>query len=192
MIRLLEIASQSVLEHENSFLNNVVLSRKPFGIDSKTRPSKKGDLVLISSGGIGKFSSNKVTSRKELINKWKVLISKASYDHGGQPDKEGKRRIFSRVEAHPPGTICTESYLVVGPYDSQEEAKNMVFYLKTKFCRFLISTILFTQNISRDRFRYVPNLPMTEFWTDEKLYEKYGLTVEEIEFIESTVRPMAE
>ncbi len=66
----------------------------------------------------------------------------------------------------------------------------MVAYLKTKFCRFLVSTILFTQNITKDRFRFVPNLSMDTLWTDEKLYAKYGLTNDEIAFIESMVRPM--
>ncbi len=179
-----------VRAQQTSFLNIIVSSRMPFGLVSSVRPEKTGDLNLITSAGNGKISSEKVTSRKELINKWKVLLSKASNDHGGQPDKEGKRRIFSRIEVMPPNTVCTESYLVVGGYDTQVEAANMAKYLRTKFCRFLVSTILLTQNITKGKFIFVPTQDFNEEWTDEKLYKKYGITEEEITFIDSLIRPM--
>lgn len=175
----------------NSFLNEAVSSRMPFGIVSNIKVEQKGELVLIASSGKGKITSEKVTNGKELISKWKVLLSKTSNDHAGQPDKEGKRRIFSRIEIMPPQTVCTESYLVVGNYDNQLEAENMANYLRTNFVRFLVSTILLTQNITKGKFIFVPNLQMTEPWTDEKLYKKYGLSKEEIAFIESMIRPMS-
>ncbi len=181
---------RKVKKHSNSYLDGVVSSRKPFGLESKIRPTKSGDLTLISSGGVGSFPSSEVLAGTDMIQKWKVLLSKASHDHGGQADKEGKRRIFSKVETIPPGTICTESYLIVGTYKTKKEADNMVAYLKTKFCRFLVSTVLLTQNIAKDRFQFVPVLDMTTEWTDEMLYAKYGLTKDEIAFIESKIRPM--
>ncbi len=70
------------------------------------------------------------------------------------------------------------------------EAENMVNFLKTKFCRFLVSITLLTQNITKAKFIFVPNLPMNESWDDQKLYKKYGLTQEEINYIESMIRPM--
>src|SRR5690606_14103091 len=179
-----------VKEKSKSFLDNVVSSRMPFGLVSSVRPEKNGDLDLITSAGSGKISSDKITSGKDLIDKWKVMLSKASNDHGGQPDKEGKRRIFSRIEVMPPKTVCTESYLVVGNYNSETEAENMANFLRTKFCRFLVSTILLTQNITKGKFIFVPNLSMEEKWDDEKLYKKYGLTEDEIAFIDSMIRPM--
>lgn len=66
----------------------------------------------------------------------------------------------------------------------------MITYLKTKFARFLVSTILFTQNITKDRFSFVPIQDFNETWTDEKLYKKYDLSQDEIDFIESMIRPM--
>ncbi|WP_262245433.1 Eco57I restriction-modification methylase domain-containing protein [Parapedobacter soli] len=179
-----------VKKNSTSFLDTVVSSRMPFGLVSSVKPEKEGDLDLITSAGNGKISSDKVTSGTELIDKWKVLLSKASNDHGGQPDKEGKRRIFSRIEVMPPKTVCTESYLVVGNYDSETEAKNMMNYLKTKFCRFLVSTILLTQNITKSKFIFVPNLSMKEKWDDEKLFDRYKLTEGEIDFISQLIRPM--
>ena len=152
----------------------------PFGLISSVKPEKIGELRLIASLGEGYISQDKVTSGKDLIDKWKVLLSKASNDHGGQPDKEGKRKIFSRIEIMPPQTVCTESYLSIGSYDTD----------KTNFCRFLVSTILLTQNITKGKFIFVPNLQMTEKWSDEKLHSKYGLTTDEISFINLLIRPM--
>ncbi|MDW8438575.1 MAG: Eco57I restriction-modification methylase domain-containing protein, partial [Chloroherpetonaceae bacterium] len=181
---------QKVKENCDSFLDDVVSSRMPFGIPSNAPFDDDGDLNLITNSGRGKILSRRVTSGQDLINKWKVLLSKTSSDHAGQPGRDGKRRIFSRIEVMPPKTICTESYLVVGKYDTCLEAEHMVSYLKTKFCRFLASVILLTQNITKDKFAFVPKLPMTKAWTDEELYKKYGLTQEEIDFIESMIRPM--
>ncbi len=181
---------KKIIKSSDSFLDSIVSSRKPFGLDSKARPLKNGDLTLIWSGGKGPYQPSKIKVGIEIIKKWKVLLSKASFDHGGQPDKNGKRRIFSKVESIPPGTICTETYLIVGSYKNKKQAENMVTYLKTNFCRFLVSTILFTQNIAKDRFKFVPVLDMNESWTDERLYKKYSLTSDEIAFIESMIRPM--
>lgn len=180
-----------VKQKSHSFLDSVVSSRMPFGLVSSIRPDKQGDLDLITSAGNGRVSSDKINRGYDLIGKWKVLLSKASYDHGGQPDKEGKRRIFSRIEVLAPNTVCTESYLAVGKYDTEEEADNMASYLRTKFCRYLLSTILLTQNITKGKFMFVPNLPMTEMWSDEKLFRKYELTTKEIEHILKHIRPIS-
>lgn len=162
----------------------------PFGLTTNVAFDKDGDLKLITSSGEGKIERKRITAGLDLIDKWKVMLSKASNDHGGQPDKEGKRRIFSRVELIGPGTVCTESYLIVGGYEHEAEAQNMVNYLKTQFCRFLVSTILLTQNITKNKFVFVPSLSMDREWNDEQLFRKYQLSDDEIEFIASTIRPM--
>jgi site-specific DNA-methyltransferase (adenine-specific) len=78
----------------------------------------------------------------------------------------------------------------MGVFDNENEANNLKAYIKTKLFRFLLSTILLTQNIAKDKFMFVPQQSFGELWTDEKLYAKYGLTEEEIAFIESMIRPM--
>lgn len=171
-------------------LSEIVSSRKPFGLESKQRSYPNGDLRLIWSGGEGLIPSTKVPSGHNLIGKWKVLLSKTSSEHAGQPDKNGKKRVFSRIEILPPNTVCTESYLVIGPFDSKKQAESMKQYLKTKFCRFLVSTVLITQNIAKDKFSFVPLPDIDRFWTDSMLYERYFLSAEEINFIESRIRPM--
>jgi len=66
----------------------------------------------------------------------------------------------------------------------------LLSYLKTKFTRFLVSQLSFSQDITKDRFAFVPIVDFSESWTDEKLYKKYGLTNNEIAFIDSMIRPM--
>lgn len=90
----------------------------------------------------------------------------------------------------PPKYICTETYIIAGSYKNKKQALNMIQYLKTKFVRFLVSQMSFSQDITKDRFYFVPVLDMQEEWTDEKLYTRYKLTKEEIDFIESKIRPM--
>lgn len=174
----------------DQFLDKVVSSRMPFGLGSKIKPEKAGDLLIRTSSGIGRYSRNKISTGHDLIDKWKVLLSKASNDHGGQADKEGKRKVFARIEVSPPASVCTESYLVVGTYESKEQADNMISFLKTKLCRFLVSTTLLTHNISKSKFSYVPFLQIDKEWDDRELYQFFELDNDEIQFIEANIREM--
>jgi site-specific DNA-methyltransferase (adenine-specific) len=176
--------------HSKSFMSGQVSSRKPFGLATNERPKTRGDLKLKYYGGYGNYPSNLITVGNDLIPLWKVITSKTSYDHAGQPDKEGKRRVFSTLEILKPNEICTETYIIVGSYNSENECNNLLSYLKTKFTRFLVSQLSFSQDITKDRFAFVPIQDFTKSWTDEKLYKKYKLTKEEIAFIESMIRPM--
>jgi len=107
-------------------MSQQVSSRKPFGLATNERPMKKGDLTLLWNGGQGPYESSKIEVGKELIEKWKVITSKVSYDHGGQPDKEGKRRVLSKIEILPPKTICTETYIIAGSFDRRKDCENLV------------------------------------------------------------------
>ncbi len=86
-----------------------------------------------------------------------------------------------------PGTACTETYLVAGHFDSEVAAKNYASYLRTRFVRFLVSLRKATQHATRDVYAFVPDLSVEHEWTDAKLYKRYGLTKDEISFIESQV-----
>lgn len=139
---------------------------------------------------MGSFDEVRFRKGQELIDKWKVLLSKTSSEHAGQVDKAGTKRVFSRIEIMKPGSVCTESYLVVGPFRTKSEAHRAATYLRTRFVRFLVSTILLTQNISKSMFEFVPLQDFASEWSDSDLYKKYGLTKEEISFVESMIRPM--
>ena len=126
----------------------------------------------------------------DLVDKWKVIVSKVSFEHAGVPDKEGKMRVLSVVQKLEPHSACTESYLVVGAFESENEADNLITYLNTKFARFLIMQMLASMNMSKSSYSFVPVQDWKKAWSDEELYCKYGLTDDEIAFIEDVIRPM--
>ena len=179
-----------VLSKKETSFTKIVSATRPFGLQTSDRPTGTGRIHLVSSGGEGLITSSKVTTGKDMINKWKVMTSKTSHDHAGQPDKDGTRRVLSRVEILKPNYVCTESYIILGAFSQKEKAQNCLQYVKTNFVRFLISLLSFSQDITRERFAYVPLVDMNESWTDKKLYKRYGLNKEEIGFIESVIRPM--
>lgn len=171
-------------------MNQYVSSRKPFGFPTNARPTNKGDILFKWNDGDGYIEREDILVGVDMIDEWKVITSKASYDHGGLPDKDGMRRVFSKIDILPPKTICSETYIVVGSFKDKKVANNLRKYLYTKFVRFLVSQLSFSQDITKDRFSFVPMQDFSEEWTDEKLYKKYGLTTEEIAFIESMIKPM--
>lgn len=171
-------------------MSNMVSSSKPFGLRTFVRPQESGDILLRWQNGEGPYRRDEITVGRELIDKWKVITSYVGYDHAGNPGKDGKRRVFSKIDILPPGTICTETYLVVGSFDTEQEATKLVAYMKTLFFRFLVAQCMYSHHITKEAYRLVPIQDFSQSWTDEKLYAKYGITDEEIKFIESMVRPM--
>src|SRR5690606_11620912 len=122
-------------------LASLVSARRPFNIDASHKGNGSGELYLYSSRGDSRISRASVSKGTELIDVWKVLISKTSSEHAGQTDKTGRKRVFSRIEIMPPGSVATESYLVIGPFQTQQEASHVADYLRTRFTRFLVSSI---------------------------------------------------
>jgi len=89
-----------------------------------------------------------------------------------------------------PNEICTETFLLVGPFDTEKEQLNCLKYMNTKFFKFLLYLGKGTMHVTKSVFGLIPLQDFDEEWTDEKLYRKYGLTAEEIAYIEKMVRPM--
>jgi len=175
-------------------MDSIVYSRNPFGFSStynygNTRPSANTIRIMTSKGEF--YVPHKdITSNEDIVDDWKVVMSKTSAEHAGQADKDGRKKVVSRIEILGKQHICSESYLLIGHMKSKESAINLFSYIKTRFFRFLLSSVLLTQNIAKDKFQFIPIQDFTRPWTDEELYKKYGLTDEEIQFIESMIRPM--
>lgn len=129
-----------------------------------------------------------------------ITISCLTAEHAGQTDKQGRKKILSSLDMLIPNEICTETYLVVDAFDTELEAKALQSYLKTCFVRFLISLLASTQHLSKEKFAYVPLQDFTSNsdidWSqsiadiDHQLYAKYGLSDDEIAFIEKMIKPM--
>ena len=181
---------RKVLNQKELMLSEVVSSRKPFGLDSSASFDKDGDIFLRSSKGNGTIRRERINSGLDMLEKYKVITSKVSFEHAGVPDKDGMMRVLSVVQVLPKNSACTESYLVNGTFETEDEAMNMAKYLKTKFVRFLLMQMLASMNMTKSTYCFVPMQNFTKEWTDEKLYAKYSLSDEEIAFIDSMIKPM--
>ena len=173
-----------------------VSSQRPFGLRTYFRGSEKKlpehDLIVVQSGGRAWISRSEISIGFDLIDKWKVFTSATSAEHAGQLDKNGQRRVISLLGVIPPGSVVTETYILLGAYDTEKEAQNCYSYVRTKFFRFLVSLRSFTQHLARLTYSFVPIQDFSKAWTDEELYLKYSLTDEEIANIERLIRPMNE
>jgi site-specific DNA-methyltransferase (adenine-specific) len=169
-------------------MNTQVSSSKPFGLRTFVRPKAKGDLTLRWQKGEGPYPRDEITVGTDMIDRWKVITSYVGYDHAGNPGKDGRRRVISKTDIIPPGTICNETYLVIGHYKTKKEAECLVAYMKTRFFRFLVSQFMFSHHITKEAYSLVPVLDMTHRWTDAELNKRYGLTSDEVAFIESKIR----
>lgn len=138
------------------------------------------------AGKVGYVERTEVRSHPEWIDKWKVYVPESN-NIGTELNDDNQNSFVGS-----PGTICTETYLVVGAeLDlSQEKAKHLSNYLKTKFARFLLSLAKISQHGTGKTYRFIPLQDFSESWTDAELYKKYSLTDEEIGFIESKIKPM--
>lgn len=181
---------RKVLNQKELMLSEVVSSRKPFGLDSSASFDKDGDIFLRSSKGNGTIRRERINSGLDMLEKYKVITSKVSFEHAGVPDKDGMMRVLSVVQVLPKNSACTESYLVNGTFETEDEAMNMAKYLKTKFVRFLLMQMLASMNMTKSTYCFVPMQNFTKEWTDEELYAKYSLSDEEIAFIDSMIKPM--
>lgn len=173
---------------------NLISSRNPYGFATNERGtiySKANSIKLISSQGEGYVNINGITQGKDSINKYKVMIGRVTSEHAGEPDKStGRYKVFSSMRVLAPNEICTDSYVIGGVCDSINQAENFYNYLRTSFVRFLILQSLSSINLSREAYVLVPLQDFSLLWTDEMLYKKYGLTEDEVAFIESMIRPM--
>lgn len=144
----------------------------------------EGSVPLIHNSGVGYVSLANFERNVSLVGKWKVLLPKAGDGHGREVSY-----VIGEPIALAPGSVCTESYFVAGAFDSRDECEHYARYLCTKFARFLVLQRKATQDITSDRFRFVPAMPMDALWTDDQLYAHFGLTDDEANYIDASIHP---
>lgn len=164
-----------------------VSSQKPFGLRTffHGKPDAKrlkNPIKLFGSQRISYVERSEIPTNAAWIDKWKVLTTRVQGTSAAIETKFLSKPIIAE-----PGTACTETYLVAGLFDTEAEATNYAVYLRTRFVRFLVSLRKSTQDAPKHVYAFVPNLPPDREWTDTKLYKRYGLTEDEIDFIESQV-----
>lgn len=182
---------EKVASHQEKKFDEYVSPQTPFGLvssfkDFRKKPFSKS-VKLFSSSGIGYLDLNDIPRNKQWVSEWKVYIAKSYGERGQFP-----YFFLGKPFLGEPGTCCTQSYLVLGPFPSKAQAENVMDYIRTRFFRFCIMLKRNTQDAMRHVYSMVPVQDFSESWTDEKLFKKYGLSPEEIAFIEAMVRPMGE
>ena len=190
---------KKVLAKASSFMNETVSAIDTFGIPSKEKGHKDqrpGDVKLLHTVGYNDQGNSyielaKVKKNQSLINKYKVKIS-IMVPQGGEVGikPENGYRSISTPQIVPPGMVDTFSYLNIGFFDTEEEAKNLVSFVSTKFARYLLRTTYSSVHVSKDNFCFVPAMDMKKKWTDEDLFDYFGLDDDERKLIDKTMRPM--
>ena len=183
-----------ILSVKEKMFSGRVLTRNSFGFTTSARGKSTpfpDSVKLISSGGESYIKRKDVTKNVEILNNYKISIGTLNPDRGGVNNaSDGKMNVTTKVRLILPNEVVTETYIIVNYFKNKKEAENCAQYIRTKLVRFLISLTLSSMHIVRENFQFVPIQDFNEPWTDEKLYKKYKLTSEDIEFIESIIRPM--
>ena len=185
---------------ERSF-SDIVSSMKPYGLrgDFFKSPQKYGlpaiSEIPIKDGYViyGLDEKMKRSRRyvpkkyplpkKDDIEKFKLFMSR----------NQGEGilgEIFVLPVFAKPNELCTETFVVIGGFDNEQKMYNCWSYMKTKFFRTMLGIKKNDQGCGQSVYEFVPLQDFSKPWTDEELYKKYGLTEEEIAFIESMIRPM--
>jgi hypothetical protein len=120
----------------------------------------------------------------DAIDMEKVLIPKG-YGAG----ETFPHQILGEPEYAGSQSVCSQSYLYAA-FNSENEARNFITYLKTKLFRALVLSVKISQDAMSKVYRFVPVQDFSKSWTDSELYAKYGLSNEEIAFIEAIIKPM--
>ena len=169
----------------------LVSTRRPFGLDSTFKgKAKQGadDLLVYQNGGTAYVPRNSITTGTQLIDKWKLYVGFAAPGTGNKDTFP--HRIISTPFIGPPKSISSETYLCIGPFNLKSHAESALSYLSCRLTRFLILLHKPSHNTTRRVYTFVPTQEWDHTWTDGELYTKYGITDDEIDFIESMVRPM--
>lgn len=181
---------RKVLGKKEKVFSDLVSSLKPFGlrtfVKGNTSPYTNAQNVLLyQNGGTAYIKREIVSVNTQLIDAHKVYIGRAYGAGEGFPHQILNKPIYGA-----PNTCCTETYLLIGGFESKQICFNVMGYMATRFFRFLVLLKKNTQDAPKRVYELVPMEDFSKPWTDEELYAKYGLTVEEIAFIEKMVRPM--
>ena len=174
-----------VVGNKEKTMTDFVSSRQPFGLSTTYHGGLKGQLKLYENQGISYVERNVVEKNIEMIERYKVFIPRASSGSDAFPHP-----ILGKPFVGEPNSVCTETYMFIGPFKNQIECKSVISYILTRFFRFLVMLKKVTQDTTKSVYSLVPLQDFSHPWTDEMLYKKYGLTEDEIAFIESMIRPM--
>ncbi len=171
-------------------LNEVVSVRKPFDLPTNYKPKEKGVKCWFKQKiGLKYAKKTDINDKVDILNKWKLLVPPTPI--AGQTDFSKPVQFYynGNVRIAKPGECCTESWLVANSFDTKKEVESFKSYLFTKIVRFLLLQAVVSQHVNRGKFMFVPDLgKYTEKYTDEILKERWNISDDEWDFIDSKIR----
>ncbi len=180
---------EKIMPKYKQFLNERVSIRLPFGIPTTYQPTDSGIPCYFTQRiGLKYVDKNDVKDVLNVIGKWKFLVPKAPI--AGQTDfskpvgfyYDGNTRIAK------PGEICSESWLIAGAFDSEQETLYFKSYILTKTVRFLLLQTVVSQNITRKNFCFIPELGnYTQMYSDDYLRKLWNINDDEWGLIKSKI-----
>lgn len=191
--RIMSILSKTSVDESFS---TIVSSTKPYGIrkDLFNSPERYPDADIQEKKYKNSYHIFGVKGLKGGAKRKDAYISKSVV---ADNDDISKYKIFfttsySTNAVIPPDAIlagpddiCTETFLSIGSFATEDERNNCHEYMKTNFFRFLLYYGKGSMQVTKSVFSLIPIQPFNKVWTDEELYKKYGLTQQEIDFIEN-------
>ncbi len=184
-----------VLAKSKKFMNEIVEPVSPFGLRSFTRGTEtafKDSVTLYSSAGKSFIPRADVKKGVDLIDKFKVGVGYLNPDRAGVNNaSDGKSGVTTKISIYEPGEVITETYIILGSFDTREESLNCAAFVQTKFVRFLVLQTLSSMHITKVNFQFVPLLSFNKKWNNEELTSMFELTSEEIDYIDSQIRPIS-
>ncbi len=184
---------EKVLSKKEATLENLVSGDTPFGLatnfsdysSSKADGSLRIFLTVKGRRQIAWVDEKAIKKNRQLISGWKVLLPEAYGERGAIP-----AMVLGPPIVATPDSVCTQTYLVAGPFESEAAARSFESYYRTRLFRFLVSLRKITQHALRSTYSWVPEQPWNQQWTDEALHRKYGIEPDEAAYIERMIRPM--
>ena len=182
---------QKIAKFNETKMSTFAFKQKPFGLRTNfTDFVKNGKVKLYTKKtekGFAYINESSVTNNLESINDWKVVTSRST----SVPEEDnGQVLRMSQTFIVEPNAVTTESYVVIGSFKTEVEAKNCLSYVKTKFFRLLCQMTIVSPDVSPRTFDLVPIQNFDESWTDDKINKKYIITKEEQDYINSLIRPI--
>ncbi|MCU0783508.1 MAG: hypothetical protein MUF81_05560 [Verrucomicrobia bacterium] len=163
------------------------------GIPTNYPPAKAGiPCWFIQKIGRQYAKDEDITDANGYLNKWKLLIPKAPI--AGQTDFSKPVRFYHDKNAFiaKPGEACTESYIVACAFQTRREVQSFKSYLFTKLVRFLILQTVVSQDVNRMNFSFVPVVSFDRIWDDHQLREKWSLSEDDWNYVDSRILPTDE
>lgn len=177
---------KKVASRTEKTFSEIVGSRNIYNLKTDYKGHSTGNIKCYISSGYCYTELEHITGDKSSIEKYKVYVSYAN----GSAMKVIPYSVISVPFLGNPKEICSDTYLEIGSSEIKEECLNIISYMKTKFFRFLLSLKKCSPVASKQVYSFIPLQDFSKPWTDAELYEKYQLSQEEIDFIESMIRPM--